>query len=69
MGDIQKELDNRAKAVLATHGIPNIAAVIVRDNGATVVSTAQGIRDTSKSASDESNKVKKSDHFNVGSIS
>jgi CubicO group peptidase (beta-lactamase class C family) len=69
MGDIQKELDNRAKAVLETHGIPNIAAVIVRDNGATVLSTAQGIRDTSKSASDASNKVKKTDHFNVGSIS
>lgn len=69
MGDIQKELDGRAKAVLSKYGIPNIAAVIVRDDGATVVNTAQGIRDTTKSATAASNKVKKSDHFNVGSIS
>lgn len=66
---IQKELDDRAKAVLDKHGIPNIAAVIVRDNGATVVTTAQGIRDTTKSATTSSNQVKKTDHFNVGSIS
>lgn len=37
MGDIQKELDDRAKAVLNKYGIPNIAAIIVRDDGATVV--------------------------------
>ena len=69
MGDIQKELDDRAKAVINKYEIPNIAAVIVREDGATVLSTAQGIRDTSKSATAASNKVKKSDHFNVGSIS
>ncbi len=69
MGDIQKTLDDRAKAVLDEFGIPNIAAVIVRDDGATVVSTAQGIRDTTKSATAASNKVKITDHFNVGSIS
>lgn len=69
MADMQKELDDRAKAVLNKYGIPNIAAVIVRDKGATVLTTAQGIRDTTKSASLASNKVKKTDYFNVGSIS
>lgn len=72
MGDItaiQKMLDDKAKGVLSKYGIPNIAAVIVRDQGATVLHTAQGIRDTTKSATAVNNKVNKSDYFNVGSIS
>lgn len=66
---IQLALDNKAKSIRAKYGLPNIAGVIVRDNGNTVMHTVQGIRDTSKSATAASNQATKGDYFNVGSIS
>ena len=68
MGNKQQYLDQKAKAVLTKYELPNIAAVLVRDNGQTVVHSAQGVRDSSASTSEASNKVTKSDYFNVGSI-
>lgn len=72
MGDIakiQKTLDDTANAVRSKYGLPNIAGVIVRDNGNTTMHTVQGVKDSSKSATAAGNKAGKSDYFNVGSIS
>jgi CubicO group peptidase (beta-lactamase class C family) len=69
MGDKQKAIDDAADAVLAKWGVPNIAAVIVRDQGQTVLHSARGVRDASKSSTAASNTVDKSDYFNVGSVS
>ena len=66
---IQQRLDTDAKDIVKEFGIPGIAGVIVRDNGSTVMHTVQGLRDTSKSATAASNKITRSDYFNVGSIS
>jgi CubicO group peptidase (beta-lactamase class C family) len=64
----QQLLDAKAKGVLDKYGIPNIAAVLVRDNGSTVLHTVQGVRNTNL-GSIAANKVDKSDYFVVGSIS
>jgi CubicO group peptidase (beta-lactamase class C family) len=69
MADKRQYLDQKTKAVLDKYDLPNIAAVLVRDNGQTVVHSAQGIRDRNLSAGAASNKVTKNDYFNVGSIS
>ncbi|MRG43914.1 serine hydrolase [Chitinophaga sp. SYP-B3965] len=72
MGDIikiQKALDDKAKAVLSKYKLPNIAGVIVRDNGNTVMHTVQGVKNSSLSATTASNKATASSYFNVGSIS
>ena len=69
MGDKQMYIDQKTKAVLTKYGLPNLAAVLVRDNGQTVIHSAQGVRDSSLSANAASNKVTKNDYFNVGSIS
>jgi CubicO group peptidase (beta-lactamase class C family) len=72
MGDIvkiQKALDDKAKAVLSKYKLPNIAGVIVRDNGNTVMHTVQGVKDNSLSLTAASNKATASSYFNVGSIS
>ncbi|MCA1677646.1 MAG: serine hydrolase, partial [Actinobacteria bacterium] len=62
-------MDDKARGVLDKYGIPNAAAFIVRDQGATVLHTAQGVRNAALSASAASNKVDETDYFNVGSIS
>ncbi|MGN7724163.1 serine hydrolase domain-containing protein [Chitinophaga sp. 22620] len=66
---IQLALDNKAKSIRAKYGLPNIAGVIVRDNGNTIMHTVQGIRDASKNAAAAGNQATKADYFNVGSIS
>ena len=68
IAQIQQTLDNKAKNIRAKYGIPNIAGVIVRDNGNTVMHTVQGVRDASLDASAAANQVTKADYFNVGSI-
>jgi CubicO group peptidase (beta-lactamase class C family) len=67
MTDYQQQLDDAANAVIQK-GIPNVAAVMVRDQGQTVLSTAQGVRDASLPAS-PNNQVGLSDYFTIGSIS
>jgi CubicO group peptidase (beta-lactamase class C family) len=69
MTNYQQLLDQAAQNVMTSYQLPNIAAVMVRDQGQTVLSTAQGIRDASLPASLPSNQVNTSDYFNVGSIS
>ena len=69
MNTYQQQIDAKASALIAKWGIPNVAAVMVRDHGNTVLSTAKGVRDASQSASLASNQVDTSDYFNVGSIS
>lgn len=66
---IQAFLDDKAKSVRNKYGLPNIAGVIVRDNGSTIMHTVQGVKDSSKSASAADNQAGKTNYFNVGSIS
>jgi CubicO group peptidase (beta-lactamase class C family) len=66
---IQKRLDDKAEAIRIQYKLPNIAAVIVRDNGSTVMHTVKGVKDSSKSSTAASNKAGKTNFFNVGSIS
>lgn len=67
--NIQNALDDKAKAILSEYHIPNIAAVIVRDNGKTVVHTVQGVKNSNNSITAPNNQANKSHYFNVGSIS
>ena len=69
MGDKQAHLDGLVQQVLTDHGVPNAAAVYVRDGGATVLTWVKGVRDTTPGANPGANTVSKSDYWNVGSIS
>lgn len=69
MGDKQAHLDGLVQQVLTDHGVPNAAAVYVRDGGATVLTSVKGVRDTTPGANPGANTVSKSDYWNVGSIS
>ncbi|SFD07443.1 CubicO group peptidase, beta-lactamase class C family [Chitinophaga sp. CF118] len=66
---IQTLLNDTAKAIRAKYGLPNIAGVIVRDNGNTIMNTIQGVKNSSLSATAASNQMTTSDYFNVGSLS
>lgn len=66
---IQALLDDTARNTCAKYGIPNIAGVIVRDNGSTIMHTVAGVKNIALSATAASNKMTKSDYFNIGSIS
>ena len=66
---IQTLLNDTAKAIRTQYGIPNIAGVIVRDNGNTIMHTVQGVKNSSLSATAASNQMTTSDYFNVGSLS
>lgn len=65
---IQKRLDDETESIRSKYKLPNLAGIIVRDNGNTSIHTVQGVRDSSKS-NIASNKATKEDYFNVGSIS
>lgn len=66
---IQALLNDTAKAIRTKYKIPNIAGVIVRDNGNTIMHTIQGVKNSSLSATAASNQMTATDYFNVGSIS
>lgn len=66
---IQTLLNDTAKAIRIKYGIPNIAGVIVRDNGATIMNTIQGVKNSNLSETAASNQMTASDYFNVGSLS
>ncbi len=65
---IQSLLNDAVKNICTQHGAPNVAGVIVRDNGNTVIHSVYGVKDVSKSKSAASNQIKKTDYFNIGSI-
>ena len=69
MGDKQAHLDGLVQQALTDYGVPNAAAVYVRDGGATVLTSVKGVRDTTPGANPGANTVSKSDYWNVGSIS
>lgn len=66
---IQTLLNDTAKNLRTKYGIPNIAGVIVRNNGNTIMHTIQGVKNSSLSPTAASNQMTASDYFNVGSIS
>ncbi|UOE43388.1 serine hydrolase domain-containing protein [Agromyces larvae] len=68
MGSKQDHLDQLVDEVLAGHGIPNLAAVMVHDDGQVVISSVAGVKDTSAPPS-PANTVTAGDYFNVGSVS
>jgi CubicO group peptidase (beta-lactamase class C family) len=60
-------LQQKLRETIAECGVPALAAVLVRDEGATTVSSQQGIRKVG--ATGNQNKVLQSDRFNTGSVS
>lgn len=62
-------LRRELEAIRTTHGVPALAAVLVRDGGNTVVGTAVGERKADLSATASANIVQQADRFCIGSVS
>ena len=65
----QQRLTEKTKEIRDKYGLPALATTIVRDDGRTIISSVQGVKSTSLSESDPSNKATLANYFNLGSIS
>ena len=63
----QKYLEQKLRETIAECGVPALAAVLVRNQGRTIVSGQQGIRKVG--ATGAQNTIQPSDRFNLGSVS
>jgi CubicO group peptidase (beta-lactamase class C family) len=61
-------LAGKLAAVRERHGVPALAAVLVRDGGNTVVARAGGVRKWDASHTSTANAVRQDDVFNIGSV-
>ena len=62
-------LNSKLDDIRTTHGVPALAAVLVRDGGDTVIGLAVGQRKSDLAATLSANVVQQSDRFCIGSVS
>ncbi|MEX2264949.1 MAG: serine hydrolase [Bryobacteraceae bacterium] len=60
-------LEQKLRETIAECGVPALAAVLVRNQGQTIVASQQGVRKVG--ATGAQNKIQQSDKFNLGSVS
>ena len=65
----QQYLDQKVQEILDAHGVPAIAAVLVRDGGNTKTISVKGVRKWDVSHTAPGNQIQLHDRFSLGSVS